>query len=135
MMNKKGVILLAVLVICSMLYFISIRVPYSISDGNVKTIYCEYYIKNTKIPVNEADKRIIISEISKMSQKETDGNVGTVSYRFVIELTDGHKVEFIQNTKNVIEIYSDIDNRQRTIKAPKTAEFIMRFIKDNKIEI
>jgi hypothetical protein len=70
-----------------------------------------------------------------MRERTTSGNVGTVPYKFIIELTDGHKVEFIQNIGNVIELYSDIDKRQIKINAPKNVEFITRFIKENNIEM
>ena len=138
MIKKKWLILFILLVIGVIFYFINInsKVPYSISEDNVKTIYCQYPAGGTKIlPVSESDKKIIISEIGKMRETKTSGAVGTVMYNFVIELTDGHKVEFIQNTRNVIELYSDIDKIQRKIKAPKTAEFIRRFIKENNIEL
>lgn len=134
MRKKKGLIFLFILIASAILYFACIKskVPYNISEDNVKSIYCEYFFGGTKIiPVSEVDKKTIISEICKMREIKTSGEVGTVPYQFIIELTNGHRVEFIQNTVNAIELYSDIDNRQRKIKAPKTAEFIRRFIKEN----
>lgn len=134
MMNKKVLIFFIPLVIITIFYitFVNSKTPYSITDDNVKSIYCEYHIGGTKIlPVNEIDKKTIISEVSKMTETKTSGQVGTVPYKFIIELTNGYKVEFIQNTRTVILIYSDIDNQQRKIKAPKTAEFIKRFIIEN----
>jgi hypothetical protein len=133
-MKKKGLIFIILLAIVLVFYIMSnnSKVPYSISEDNVKSIYCEYYMGGTKIlSVDEVDKKTIISEVGKMRQTKTSGEVATVSYKFIIELTNGHKVEFIQNTKNVIQIYSDIDKQQRKIKAPKTEEFIIRFIKEN----
>lgn len=136
---KKKVLIFIILLGIVLTFYIKVnnpKVPYSISEDNVKSIYCEYYIGGTKIlPVDEADKKTIISEVGKMRQTKTSGGVVTVPYKFIIELTNGHKVEFIQNTKNVVEIYSDIDKQQRKIKAPKTEEFIIRFIKDNNFEM
>lgn len=122
------------LVIITIFYiiFINSKVPYSITDDNVRSIYCEYYMGTTKtLKVSELDKKTIISEVSKMTKTKTSRQVGTVPYKFIIELTSGYKVEFIQNTRTVIEIYSDIDKQQREVKAPKTAEFIKRFIREN----
>lgn len=138
-MKKKGLILIILLGIVLVFYIMrnnNSKVPYSISKDNVKLVYCEYYMGGTKIlPVNEADKQIIISEVSKAKQTTTSGEAATLPYKFIIELTNGHKIEFVQNTKNVIQIYSDIDKQTRKIKAPKTAEFIIRFIKENNFEM
>ena len=79
MMKKKGLIFFLFIVIGVIFYFINInsKVPYSISEDNVKSIYCEYYMGGTKIlPVSESDKKIIISEISKMREIKTSGAVG-----------------------------------------------------------
>jgi len=137
-MKKKRLVSLMLLAIVLFFYILNsnLKVPYSVSEDNVKSIYCEYYIGGTKIlSVNEIDKKTIISEVSKMRETKTSGQVGTVPYKFIIELTDGHKVEFIRNTKDVIEIYSDIDKQQREITAPKTAEFIISFIKENNFQM
>ena len=137
-MKKKGLILIILLGIVLVFYIIRNNsiVPYSILQDNVKSVYCEYYMGGTKIlPVNEADKKIIISEVSKVEQTKTSGEAATLPYNFIIELTNGHKIEFVQNTKNVIQIYSDIDRQTRQIKAPKTAEFIIRFIKENNFQM
>jgi hypothetical protein len=137
-MKKKLIIFLIPLVIVLIFYIIysTLKAPYSISEDNIKSIYCEYYIGGTKIlPVNELDKKTIISEISKFRETKTSGSVGTVPYKFIIELTNGHKVEFIENTKDVIQIHSDIYKHQRKINAPKTAEFIRKFIKDNNLQL
>jgi hypothetical protein len=137
-MKKKGLLLIILLGVFLVFYIMrnNSKVPYSISEYNVKLIYCEYYMGGTKIlPVYEADKKIIISEVSKMRQTKTSGEVATLPYKFIIELTNGHKIEFVQNTKNVIQIYSDIDKQIRKIKAPQTTEFIIRFIKENNFEM
>ena len=124
-------------VIITIIYsvFINSKVPYTITNDNVKSIYCEYYYmgRTKTLSVSELDKKIIISEVNKMTKTKTSGQVGTVPYKFIIELTNGYKVEFIQNTKTVIELYSDIDNQHRKIKAPKTAKFIIRFMEENNI--
>jgi hypothetical protein len=137
-MKKKGLILIILLGIVLVFYIVrnNSKVPYSISEDNVKLLYCEYYMGGTKIlPVNEAYKQIIISEVSKAKQTTTSGEAATLPYKFIIELTNGHKIEFVQNTENVIQIYSDIDKQTRKIKAPKTAEFIIRFIKENNFQM
>jgi len=42
---------------------------------------------------------------------------------------------FIQNTSKVISLYLDKDNFNIKIKAPKTAEFIKKFVKESKFEM
>jgi len=46
------------------------------------------------LPVSEVDKKTILPEISKMRKSNTKGEVGTVPYRFIIELTNGDKFVF-----------------------------------------
>ena len=69
------------------------------------------------------------------TEVETNGDVGTVPYQFVIELTNGNNFTFIQDTSGVISLSFDKDKFRRKIKAPKTAEFIKRFIKENNIQL
>jgi Lhr-like helicase len=138
MKKRKVLIFLLLLAVSIISYFVYIntKVPYTISEANVEAIYCEYFTNRTsKISVIVSDKKIIISEVSKMRKTSTNGEVGTVSYRFVIELNDGDKFTFIQNTGKVISLYHDKDNFFRKIKAPKTAEFIRRFIDEHDIEL
>ncbi len=112
------------------------NVPFHISSDDVKSIHCNYFLEETEeLPVSASDQQIIISEISKMKVTKTSGSVGTLPYQFVIELKDGKKITFVQNTKGVIELYSEGDKVQTKVKAPKTAEFIKRFLKENKIEL
>lgn len=70
-MTKKGLIFIILLGI-PLVFYIARNNPkffYSIAEDTVKSIYCEYYMEGTKIlPVNEADKQIIISEVSKAKQ-------------------------------------------------------------------
>jgi len=138
-MKKKVLILLLLLLVIAAFCIkkFNDKPPYQISEENVKSIYLEYDKKGTTIslPVSNLEKKDILSEVSKMREKETYGQIGTVLYRFIIELKDGHKVTFNQNTGDVIELYSDIDKRTRTIKAPKTAALIKRYIKDNNIDM
>lgn len=70
-----------------------------------------------------------------MRKSNIKGEVGTVPYRFIIELTNGEKFIFTQNTSNVISLYLEKDDFQRKVKAPKTAEFIKRFIQQNNFQM
>jgi hypothetical protein len=138
MRKKKGLIFLLLLVASITFYYtyINFKAPYNISEDNVKLMYCEYFMGGTKIiPVSETDKKTILPEISKMRKSNTNGEVGTVPYRFIIELTNGDKFVFIQNTSKVISLYLDKGNFYRKIRAPKTEEFIKRFIEENNFEI
>lgn len=135
MRKKKFIIFASILsaIIIIFIYLSSIP-PYIISENNVKSIYCEYFNNGAKIiPVSEDDKKVILSEVSKMKKSNISGEVGTLSYRFVIELTDGSKFTFTQNTKSTILLHGD--NFYRKIKAPKTSKFIKNFIDDNHIEL
>ncbi|MNM74768.1 hypothetical protein D3C81_865330 [compost metagenome] len=117
-------------------YYINTKPNYKISRGNVKDIYCKYSDKNGyySIKVSDSDKEMIIDEVSKMRKKSVGGEMGTLYYDFVIELTSGESLSFHENTKDIIGLYSQHGKFILNIKAPKTYEFIKRFADENNIE-
>jgi hypothetical protein len=117
-------------------YYINIKPQYKISRENVKDIYCKYSDKNGyySIKVSDSDKEMIIDEVSKMRKKSVSGEIGTINYKFVIELNSGETLSFHENTKNIIKLYSQEGEFILNIKAPKTYEFIKRFTDENNIE-
>lgn len=137
-MNKERtsrILLLVFLIICFSILCYKIRFPYRISKKNIKSVYCEYW-DNTgthKIPVNDSDKKVILPEISKMKNNGSQGQIGTLNYNFVIEQTNSSKFVFYECSAGTVTLQSDKGGFYRNIAAPKSAEFIHKFITDNKI--
>jgi hypothetical protein len=135
--KKTGLAFILIIAVGVVFYFkvVNAKVSLPISKESVKDIYCEYGLDNIKIiPVSEADKDTIISEISKGRKAENKGDVATVLYRFVVELKSGEKYYFIQDTHGVISIWSAEGNFSEKIKAPETAKFILRYVAENSID-
>lgn len=136
MNKKKRAFIVAIMGLALLLYYINTKPHYKISSENVKDIYCKYSDKNGyhSIKVSDSDKEMIIDEVSKMRKKSVSGEIGTINYDFVIELTSGEILSLHENTKNIIALYSQDGKFILNIKAPKTYEFIKRFTDENNIE-
>lgn len=137
-MLKKKWILIGFIIISLLCYifYLYTKPPYIISNKNVEAIYCTYsdYNGYHTIQVSDSDKEIILSEVSKMRESNVNDEIGTVNYNFTIELINGDKFTFHENTSKIISLYSSQSNFFRNIRAPKTADFIKRFTDDNNIE-
>lgn len=136
MNKKKWIFIVIIMGLALLFYYINTKPNYKISRGNVKDIYCKYSDKNGyySIKVSDSDKEMIIDEVSKMRKKSVSGEIVTINYSFVIELTGGKTLSFQENTKNIIKLYSKDGKSILNIKAPKTYEFIKRFTDENNIE-
>ncbi|SHH47054.1 hypothetical protein [Clostridium intestinale] len=136
MNKKKWIFIVIIMGVALLFYYINTKPNYKISRGNVKDIYCKYSDKNGyySIKVSDSDKEMIIDEVSKMRKKSVSGDIVTLNYSFVIELTSGETLSFHANTKNIIKLYSKDGKSILNIKAPKTYEFIKRFTDENNIE-
>ncbi|ERK30194.1 hypothetical protein [Clostridium intestinale] len=136
MNKKKWAFMVIIMGLALLFYYINIKPQYKISRENVKDIYCKYFDKNGyySIKVSDSDKEMIIDEVSKMRKKSVSGEIVTINYSFVIELTGGKTLSFQENTKNIIKLYSQDEKSILNIKAPKTYEFIKRFTDENNIE-
>ncbi|QLY81862.1 hypothetical protein [Clostridium intestinale] len=136
MNKKKWASIVIIMGLALLFYYINTKPDYKISRENVKDIYCKYSDKNGyySIKVNDSDKEMIIDEVSKMRKKSLSGEIVTINYSFVIELTGGETLSFKENTKNIIKLYSQHEKSILNIKAPKTYEFIKRFTDENNIE-
>jgi hypothetical protein len=136
MNKKKWAFMVIIMGLVLLFYYINTKPNYKISRENVKDIYCKYSDKNGyySFKVSDSDKEMIIDEVSKMRKKSVGGEVGTLYYDFVIELTSEETLSFHENTKNIIKLYSKDGKSILNIKAPKTYEFIKRFTDENNIE-
>lgn len=134
-MNRRKILIFAIIFLSVLASYVKWRIPYNISKQNVKTIYFTYLDKGMvhKIEVSDADKDMIISEVSKFKNSGVEGQVGTVLYKFIIEMVDETEFSFYENSQMTIEITSDKDGFTRNIEAPKTAQFIQRFLKEHSI--
>ena len=136
--KKLSIIIVILIVIIGSLYsYYKPQIPYQISKHNVTSIYCTFEDKDGdhKIKVNDSDKNVIISEISKLRQSGIEGSTGTIKYKFAINLVNGSEFIFCQTSSETVALEMKKDKFFRNIEAPNTARFIERFITENKLDI
>lgn len=136
-MNKIVILAIILILIYFAYFYYRLQVPYTITKQNVSSIYLTYTDNNGthKINVNDSDKNIIISEVSKMKQSSIEGSTEIIKFKFTIELVNGNKFTFYQTSFQTVALESDKDKFFRNINAPKTAKFIERFIKENNLHV
>jgi hypothetical protein len=135
---KKFSIIINLIVIIGILYtYYKLQVTYKISKHNVTSIYCTYEDNGGyhKIKVNDSDRDVIISEISKMRQSGVEGATGTIRYKFTIDLANGSEFIFYQTSSETVALEMKKDKFFRNIEAPETAKFIERFITEHNLDI
>ncbi len=130
----KVLVISIFIVIAGLIYYYNQKPTVSINSNNVKAIWCTYRDKEGEhnLQVDDCDKEIILSEINKMKKGRYEGEIGTIGYTFIIKLVDGKEFNLYENTSTTVTIRRD--TFFINIKAPKTAEFINKFLTKNNIE-